>query len=65
MVRFSPETLITWPKKSKNNGLLQVVDFESDGHIDMAAKLAKPLRGNGELLKVVADFIQNTPVAAK
>jgi hypothetical protein len=42
-----------------------VVDFESYGHIDMDAKLAKPLRGNGELLKVVADFIQNTPVAAK
>ncbi len=62
-----------WPRNSynlaekikKNSGLVQVVKFENYGHIDMAAKLAKPLRGNGELLKVVIDFIQNIPVAAK
>lgn len=61
-----------WPRNSynlaekikNNNGSVQVVKFEGYGHIDMAAKLAKPLRGNGELLKVVADFIQNTPVAS-
>jgi len=58
-----------WPRNShnlakkikKNNGLVQVIEFENYGHIDMAAKLAKPLRGNGELLKVVADFIKNMP----
>ncbi|PPD56269.1 MAG: alpha/beta hydrolase, partial [Methylotenera sp.] len=58
-----------WPRNSynlaekikKNSGLAQVVQFENYGHVDMAAKLAKPLRGNGELLKAVADFIQNTP----
>ncbi len=58
-----------WPRNTynlaekikNNNGLVQVMSFENYGHIDMAAKLAKPLRGNGELLKAMADFIQNTP----
>lgn len=58
-----------WPRNSINlankikqkNGAVEVVKFASYGHVDMVAKLAKPLRGNGELLKVVADFIQNTP----
>ncbi len=60
-----------WPRNTfnlaekikKNNGTVQVVKFENYGHIDMAAKLAKPLRGNGELLKAVTDFIQTTPAA--
>ena len=59
-----------WPRNTynlaekirKNNGLVQVMSFENYGHIDMAAKLAKPLRGNGELLKTVAEFIENTPI---
>ncbi|MES2500127.1 MAG: alpha/beta hydrolase [Pseudomonadota bacterium] len=59
-----------WPRNTynmaekikKNNGLVKVVEFENYGHIDMAAKLAKPLRGNGELLKTVADFIRNPSV---
>ncbi len=58
-----------WPRNTynlaekirKNKGSVQVVEFANYGHIDMVAKLASPLRGNGELLKVVADFIQNTP----
>ncbi|MES2580154.1 MAG: alpha/beta hydrolase [Pseudomonadota bacterium] len=58
-----------WPRNTynlaekikKNNGLVKVVTFENYGHIDMVAKLAKPLRGDGELLKTVTDFIQNTP----
>jgi acetyl esterase/lipase len=60
-----PRNTYNLAKKIKNNnGLVQVVEFESYGHIDMAAKLAKPLRGNGELLKVVAEFIRNTKVTA-
>lgn len=47
-------------KINKNNGLVIVVKLEGYGHIDMAAKLAKPLRGDGELLKAVVDFINNT-----
>ena len=58
-----------WPRNSynlakkinENNGLVKVVEFEDYGHIDMVAKLAKPLRGNGELLKLMTDFIQNIP----
>lgn len=54
-----------WPRNSfnlskkikDNNGLVEVVEFASYNHIDMVAKLAKPLRGNGELLKSVAAFI--------
>lgn len=43
--------------KSKG-GTVEVVEFPSYGHIDMAAKLAKPLRGNGELLKPIVEFIR-------
>ena len=42
--------------KSKG-GLVEVIEFPTYGHIDMAAKLAKPLRGNGELLQAMVDFI--------
>lgn len=56
-----------WPRNTynlaekikKNNGLVQVVEFENYGHIDMAAKLAKPLRGDGELLRKMGSFINN------
>ncbi len=43
--------------KSKG-GSVEIVEFPNYGHIDMVAKLAKPLRGNGELLKPIVDFIQ-------
>ena len=54
-----------WPRNSINlakkikekNGLVEVHEFAGYGHIDMVAKLAKPLRGNGELLKSVITFI--------
>lgn len=54
-----------WPRNSINlarkikekNGQVQVVEFASYSHVDMVAKLAKPLRGNGELLKPIATFI--------
>lgn len=57
-----------WPRNTynmaekikMNKGSVKVVEFESYGHIDMVAKLAKPLRGDGELLKAVADFINNS-----
>ncbi|MBA3696615.1 MAG: alpha/beta hydrolase [Methylotenera sp.] len=39
-------------------GPVQVVEFPNYGHIDMAAKLAKPLRGDGDLLKPMVDFIK-------
>jgi acetyl esterase/lipase len=39
-------------------GSVQVVEFPSYGHVDMAAKLAKPLRGNGDLLKPIVEFIR-------
>ncbi len=42
--------------KSKD-GPVEVVEFPTFGHVDMAARLAKPLRGNGELLKPIVDFI--------
>ena len=54
-----PRNSINLAKKIKdNNGLVQVVSFESYGHIDMVAKLAKPLRGDGELLNAVDEFIK-------
>ncbi|HSI38505.1 MAG TPA: alpha/beta hydrolase [Methylotenera sp.] len=43
--------------KSKG-GSVQVVEFPNYGHKEMVAKLAKPLRGNGELLKPIAEFIR-------
>ncbi|HSF72094.1 MAG TPA: alpha/beta hydrolase [Methylotenera sp.] len=54
-----------WPRNSinlaikiqENNGQVEVVKFANYGHVDMVAKLAKPLRGNGELLKPIAAFI--------
>lgn len=44
-------------KIKENGGPVQVVEFPSYGHIDMAAKLAKPLRGDGDLLKPIIEFI--------
>ena len=53
-----PRNSINLAKKIKdNNGLVEVVEFANYGHIDMVTKLAKPLRGNGELLKSVGTFI--------
>jgi acetyl esterase/lipase len=53
-----PRNSINLAKKIKeNNGQVEVVEFANYGHVDMVAKLAKPLRGNGELLKPIAAFI--------
>jgi acetyl esterase/lipase len=54
-----------WPRNSinlankikENNGQVEVIKFANYGHVDMVAKLAKPLRGNGELLKAISAFI--------
>lgn len=55
-----------WPRNSFNlankiqqaGGKVEVIEFPEYGHIDMAAKLARPLRGDGILLKHMVDFIQ-------
>lgn len=39
-------------------GPVRVVEFPEYGHAEMVAKLAAPLRGNGDLLKAVADFVR-------
>ena len=53
-----PRNSINLTKKIKeNNGLVEMHEFAGYGHIDMVAKLAKPLRGNGDLLKSVITFI--------
>ena len=54
-----------WPRNSFNlakkikekNGLVEVHEFANYGHVDMVSKLAKPLRGNGQLLKSIITFI--------
>lgn len=46
-------------KIKDKGGPVKVVEFTTYGHIDMAAKLAKPLRGNGDLLKPIVDFINS------
>ena len=46
-------------KIKERGGPVQVVEFPSYGHIDMAAKLAKPLRGDGDLLKPIVEFINS------
>ena len=53
-----PRNTINLAKKIKEkNGLVEVHESASYGHVDMVSKLAKPLRGNGELLKSVTTFI--------
>ena len=53
-----PRNTVNLAKKIKeNNGLVEVVEFENYGHVDMVAKLAKPLRGDGKLLKTITTFI--------
>lgn len=55
-----------WPRNTFNlaakiqqaGGQVEVVQFPDYSHIDMAAKLAKPLRGDGSLLKHIIGFIQ-------
>jgi hypothetical protein len=46
-------------KIKAKGGPIEVVKFPTYDHIDMVAKLAKPLRGNGELLEAIIDFINS------
>lgn len=41
-------------------GPVRVVEFPEYGHAEMVAKLAAPLRGNGDLLKAVTDFVRGS-----
>lgn len=64
MVGLKDDTV--WPRNTFNlaakiqqsGGQVEVVEFPTYHHIDMAAKLAKPLRGDGSLLKHMMEFIQ-------
>lgn len=55
-----------WPRNSyrladklaKAGGSVKLIEFENYGHIDMVAKLAKPLRGDSTLLQDMVKFIQ-------
>lgn len=54
-----------WPRNSYNlaqkiraaQGRAEVVRYPDWGHVDMVAKLARPLRGDGALLDRIASFI--------
>lgn len=56
-----------WPRNTYHlaakiraeGGPVQVIEYPNWGHIDMVAKLAKPFRGDGEMLKSIADFVHN------
>lgn len=57
---------VVWPRNTFNlaseirqdQGQVEVIEFPDYGHIDMVAKLAKPLRGNSRLLDEVDAFMQ-------
>jgi acetyl esterase/lipase len=54
-----------WPKNSRNlatkirekGGNVELVEFKDYDHVDMVAKLAKPLRGDEKLLQTITEFI--------
>ncbi|MBC7755236.1 MAG: alpha/beta hydrolase [Bdellovibrio sp.] len=58
---------IVWPRNTVNlakkikeyYGMVEVVEFEQYGHVDMVAKLAKPLRGDGALLNAITKFVDS------
>lgn len=61
-----------WPRNTFNlaqairaqHGQVEVIEFPQYGHIDMVAKLAKPLRGNSELLNAITQFLEaNRPLS--
>jgi len=43
-------------KIRENNGKVRLVEFDDYGHVAMVAKLAKPLRGEGQLLNEIITF---------
>lgn len=54
-----------WPRNTfhlaqairAQHGQVDVIEFPKYGHVDMVAKLAKPLRGNSELLNAIVQFL--------
>lgn len=45
-------------KKIKDKkGVVEVIEFADYSHIDMVAKLARPIRGDGQLLKTIVTFL--------
>lgn len=58
------EDRTVWPKNSiqlahavKTKGVpVQRMRYEGDAHVDMIAKLAKPLRGDRHLLQEIIDW---------
>lgn len=58
-----------WPRNAINlaskinahQGPVQIMRYPNYGHIDMVAKLAKPLRGNSTLLDDIVHFIAQQP----
>lgn len=62
-----------WPRNTYNlaqkiraaEGRVEVVRYPGWGHVDMVAKLAKPLRGDGALLDRIADFISSQTALAR
>jgi acetyl esterase/lipase len=65
LLAYGKKDDIVWPRNSinlakkvkENNGLVDLVAFESYSHVDMVAKLAKPLRSDSKLLKTMTNFI--------
>lgn len=61
---------VVWPRNTfhlaakirEHDGQVEVVEFADYGHIDMVAKLAKPLRGNSRLLDEIDAFMQKVIV---
>lgn len=52
-------------KLAENGNAVELVSFEDFGHVAMVAKLARPLRGEGDLLLPIIRFIrQHAPSAA-
>lgn len=57
---------VVWPRNTFNlaseirqhQGPVEVIELTDYGHVDMVAKLAKPLRGNSRLLDEVDAFMQ-------
>jgi acetyl esterase/lipase len=66
LLLYGNNDLTVWPKNSRNlaakveenGGNVELHAFKDYGHVAMVAKLAKPLRGEGELLKIIKAFVE-------
>ncbi|WP_292360934.1 MULTISPECIES: alpha/beta hydrolase [unclassified Methylophaga] len=45
-------------KLKKHGNSVELVEFNNYGHVAMVAKLAKPLRGDGALLRPIVNFVE-------